>query len=178
MFKVYISNLAAYTRGILKGEWLTLPMSEEQLQTAIKRVLGTDEEYLITDYELPFEISEYENLKELNNKIVELQELEFDPEELSALFKSSTCGDWKETAQIIIGGDYSLLEVTEKVQYMDGSDIAYKLYEEEYISFLGEIPGNLIDYIDWDQVWRECNITYGWNEVFFADSGRQFAVNI
>jgi hypothetical protein len=178
MFKIYLSNLSAYARGNLKGEWLTLPISKEDLQAAIKKVLGKDEEFFITDYELPFNISENENLTELNNTIQELQELNSDPEELAALFKSSTCGDWKETAKKILDGDYSILEVTEEVQYMDGSDIAYKMYEEGHTPFLGEIPGDIIDYIDWNQVWRECNISYGWNKVFFENSGRQFAVNI
>lgn len=177
MFKIYLSNLSAYTRGILKGEWLTLPCSPDELQAVIKRVLGNDEEFFITDYDLPFSISEYENLIELNYTIQELQELNSDPEELTALFKSSTCGDWKETAKKIIDGDFTILEVTNNT-LESGSDIAYKLYDEGYILFLGEIPENLIDYIDWDHVWRECNIAYGWQEVYFEKSGRQFAVNI
>jgi hypothetical protein len=180
MFKIYLSNLGAYTRGQLKGEWLTLPMTEEKLQAAVKKVLGNkgDEEFFITDYDLPFSISEYENLEELNNTIQELQELSLDPEELTALFKSSTCGDWKETAKKILDGDYTILEVTDKISLIDGSDIARTLYDEEYISFLGKIPDDIIEYIDWDHVWRECNISYGWNEIFFEESGRQFAVNI
>jgi len=175
-FKIYLSNLGAYTRGNLRGSWISLPCSPEELHKAVKRVLGKDEEFFITDYNLPFEISEYVNIKELNNTIQELKELDLDPEELVALFKTST-GDWKETAERIIQGNYSILEVTGD-QFMDESDISYKLYEEQLISFLGEVPENLIDYIDWDQVWRECNISHGWVEVYFEKSSRQFAVNI
>jgi hypothetical protein len=180
MFKIYLSNLLAYTRGVLKGEWVSLPCSSDELQAAIKKVLGNkgDEEFFITDYELPFEISEYENLEELNNTIQELLELNSDHGELAALFKCSTLGDWKETAKKIIDSDYTILEVTDKVKLIDESDIARTLYDEEHISFLGVIPENLIDYIDWDHVWRECNISEGWVEIFFENSGRQFAVNI
>lgn len=180
MFKIYLSNLGAYTRGQLIGKWIDLPCSPEELQEAVKKVLGNkgDEEFFITDYELPFEISEYENLEELNNIIQELKELSLDPEELTALFKSSTCGDWKETAKKILDGDYTILEVTDKISLIDGSDIARTLYDEGYISFLGVVPDDIIDYMDWDRIWRECNITYGWQEIFFEKSGKQFAVNI
>jgi hypothetical protein len=67
---------------------------------------------------------------------------------------------------------------TTKDTLQSEADIEMELYDNGYISFLDEIPENLIDYMDWDQIWRECNIAYGWVEVYSQESGRQFAVNI
>jgi len=63
--KVFITNLAKYNAGELVGEWFTLSEGEEALSKVLKKVLGSDEEYFITDYEADFEISEYDNLNEL-----------------------------------------------------------------------------------------------------------------
>ena len=48
---VYVANLGAYTRSELVGEWLSLPMDQEELTLEIKKILGNDEEYAIHDYE-------------------------------------------------------------------------------------------------------------------------------
>ena len=177
MIKVYLTNLSQYTKGNLKGKWLTLPMDDQQLQKEIKNVLGNDEEYFITDHECPFEIGEYINITELNETMQEIKELNLDHNEFYALCKSSTISNYKELLQKIIDQDYTILEVTSE-NLIDGSDIAFELYENELISFLGKIPDDLIDYIDWDQVWRECEISYNWCEIFMQENGKQFAVNI
>jgi hypothetical protein len=48
--KIFIINLVKYNQGILKGEWVSLPMDEKRLQSKIKKILGNDEEFFITDY--------------------------------------------------------------------------------------------------------------------------------
>jgi hypothetical protein len=109
----------------------------------------------------------------------ELEELNLDQEEFTALCKCSSSGDYRETIQRITDQDYTILEVTKDVKYMDESDIARELYDEGLLHhFLKEIPDHLIDLMDWEGIWRECNIAYGWQSVFFEKSGRQFAVSI
>jgi len=176
MIKIYVRNLAKYVTGSLEGKWLTLPMNEEQLQREIKSILGNDEEFAIHDYEAPFNIGEYDNIIKLNEMIQEVAESISDKEEFTALCKTSRTSQ-EETLQAIVNQDYTIIEVTTDT-LQDGSDIARELHEEGIINFLGEIPENLMDYIDWEQVWRECEIAYNWAEVFFEKSGRQFAVNI
>ena len=176
MIKIYVRNLAKYVTGSLEGKWLTLPMNEEQLQQEIKLILGNNEEYAIHDYEAPFNIGEYDNIVKLNEIMQKVAESISDKEEFTALCKVSRTTQ-EETLQTIIDQDYTIIEVTTDT-LQDGSDIARKLHKEEIIIFLGEIPENLMDYIDWEQVWRECEIAYNWAEVFFEKSGRQFAVNI
>ena len=91
MIKLYLANLGKYNEGILKGEWVELPLSETELEEAmvnigvahydnegkfVPYVIETDEkgyeyvyeEYAIHDYEtdLNISISEYSNLDNLN----------------------------------------------------------------------------------------------------------------
>ncbi len=70
-FKIFLTNLGKYNDGDLVGEWLDLPLSDEELKKAFIRI-GIDgvkyEEYFITDYENTFgiKVGEYDNLEELN----------------------------------------------------------------------------------------------------------------
>jgi hypothetical protein len=64
--KIFITNLAKYNEGILKGEWVCLPNDEMKLQTKINNILGGTEEFFISDYEAPFIIGEFDNISELN----------------------------------------------------------------------------------------------------------------
>ena len=70
MMKIYLTNLGKYNEGQLVGEWVELPVSQEELKEVFERI-GIDgkeyEEYFITDYECDFyQIGEYENLDTLN----------------------------------------------------------------------------------------------------------------
>lgn len=63
--KVYIVNLGKYVEGEDAGAWFTLPVDKD----VVAERLGLDsryEEIAIYDYELPFQIGEYESLDELN----------------------------------------------------------------------------------------------------------------
>ncbi|MDK2063335.1 antirestriction protein ArdA [Aliarcobacter butzleri] len=87
MLKVYITDLAAYNQGFLIGEWISLPMNEDDLKDEIRAILtngaaacGDDEheEYFITDYEFEtetklFDVDEYSNIDSLNSKCEELE---------------------------------------------------------------------------------------------------------
>ena len=85
MLNVWIGNLGKYNEGELVGEWLKLPVSKQELDTFLREKVGLQltqaevdkaleedgvcyEEYMINDYEtdLPIEVSEYENLDNLN----------------------------------------------------------------------------------------------------------------
>ena len=68
---IYLTNLGKYNEGELIGEWVELPVSDEELQAVFDRI-GIDdyyEEYFITDYESDIPglyIDEYENISYLN----------------------------------------------------------------------------------------------------------------
>jgi hypothetical protein len=76
--EIYITDLAAYNNGYLIGEWISLPMSKNDLNLKISEILliGTEacngneihEEFFITDYECDFmKIGEYDNPFKLND---------------------------------------------------------------------------------------------------------------
>ena len=108
MIKLYLANLGKYNEGILKGEWVELPLSETELEEVminigvahydkegnfVPYVIETDEkgyeyvyeEYAIHDYEtdLNIPISEYSNLDNLNT-IAEIVE-DFELDQVNAL---------------------------------------------------------------------------------------------
>ena len=87
MLKIYYTNLGLYNEGILSGEWVTLPVSDEELD-AVRQRTGYDEaheEYFITDYESDIDgvrVGEYDDIDELNT-LAEL--IEDEPEKVEAL---------------------------------------------------------------------------------------------
>ena len=78
MMNIYLTNLGKYNEGELTGEWVKLPVSDEELQEVFKRI-GINkeyEEYFITDYECDFyEIGEYESISTLNEMAEKIDNL-------------------------------------------------------------------------------------------------------
>ena len=56
MMNIYLTNLGKYNEGELIGEWVQLPISNEDLQKVFERIGINEEyeEYFITDYECDF----------------------------------------------------------------------------------------------------------------------------
>ena len=79
--------MAKYNEGILKGEWVCLPMNEKKLQSKINNILGSDEEFFITDYEAPIKIEEYDNIADLNEFAEKLDDIQERDEVIEALSK-------------------------------------------------------------------------------------------
>ena len=63
--RIYIANLGKYNEGELVGAWFLPPISMEEVAEKIG-LNETYEEYAIHDYELPFDIGEYESIDEIN----------------------------------------------------------------------------------------------------------------
>ena len=67
--KVYAQNLRSYNMGLDQGRWLTLGIEEQELQRILTEQLHLTENHpdmAIFDYQADFEISEYEDIYELN----------------------------------------------------------------------------------------------------------------
>ncbi|NEG95687.1 hypothetical protein GFD17_02740 [Bifidobacterium sp. SMB2] len=75
--RVYVANLAAYNAGMMRGDWITLPVSQTDLDDFLDEHVyqwhGADDEYAIHDYEqdgllarLDWKVYEYQDLDELN----------------------------------------------------------------------------------------------------------------
>lgn len=80
MMNIYVANLGKYNEGELVGEWLTLPIDEEELEEAMDRILlnGEYEEVAIHDYETDisgFKIDEFDSIEKLNELAEELDRI-------------------------------------------------------------------------------------------------------
>ena len=80
LIKVFITNLGKYNEGELIGEWVDLPITEEELDKVYERI-GINEDYeeiFITDYETPFftTIDEWESITDLNDLAEALESLD------------------------------------------------------------------------------------------------------
>lgn len=88
MLKGFITNLGKYNEGILIGEWITFPVSEEELTATLERIGINDqyEEYFVTDwendYDIDFNFSEYENIDHINEVIEAVENLDYSELEL------------------------------------------------------------------------------------------------
>ena len=88
LVEIYVANLEAYNQGVLLGNWITLPTDEEILIKELKEIGG--EEQAIHDIfdTIGLDISEYTDIKELNNFLKELEESDY-TEEIKALLEGN-----------------------------------------------------------------------------------------
>ena len=81
MLKIFLTNLGKYNEGYLIGEWVKLPVDDDELEEVKKRI-GLNqyyEEMFITDYESDIngvEVNEYDNIESLNELAEALEELD------------------------------------------------------------------------------------------------------
>lgn len=150
MLKIYLTNLGKYNEGFLIGEWVTLPIDEEELQEVLERI-GINEEYeetFITDYETDIDgvtVGEHDSVEELN----ELAET------LEGLDKYDL-----EVVEAMLSDGYGLKEAMERkddciVWYdcNDMEDVAMQYCEE--CGILASIPDNLKCYFDYAAFGRD-----------------------
>lgn len=126
MLNVWIGNLGKYNEGELKGGWLELPKSKDEINEFLQNVVGLNkeyEEYMINDYEtdLPYKVGEYENLDSLN-----------------LLAKVS---EKIEDMDVILGyqeseGDLDIVELMNLI--MQEEDISFYNYTEDSITLSNE----------------------------------------
>ena len=155
MIKLYLANLGKYNEGILKGEWVELPLSETELEEVmvnigvahydkegnfVPYVIETDEkgyeyvyeEYAIHDYEtdLNISISEYSSLDNLNAIAENVEDFELD--QVNALLDGGVIdmkdlieGDLEEIMQ-----NYSFIELEPNMN--EEQEVGYAYVDEIY----------------------------------------------
>ena len=168
VMKIYITNLAKYNEGVLKGEWISLPMDESALQSKINSILGSDEELFISDYEAPIKISEYDSITELNDLADKLAEID-EAEAVIEAIADDVLGSGYQTDELI------RILVEREYYVVDGvwteSDLALKI-DESLLPFDYEAvdKAQASGYIDWKSVGRDM-VMSGW-----AITGKGFAI--
>lgn len=159
ILSIYLTNLAQYNAGRLIGEWIELPIAQEELEERIKKILGRDEEYFITDSEsdIGWKVGEYEDPYKLNEQAGELDEFEnqYDEEVLGAFIDHYS--DMKEALEALQSGDFTIINDVE-----DEDDLGYEAVDQGFFGI--EIPDNLKNYIDYEKIGRDMTFE-GW-EIF------------
>lgn len=166
---IYLSNLARYTEGRENGRWLQLPMESEKLEKVLSEIVGQNQEHIILDYNAPFEISEYENIFTLNEFMETLEDSGLDENGLKAIF---AVADTKENAiNAIENGNYVIIDVNAVIDrwatcFVDDDILGRVLNEEGYNNlFKNSIPEEMLDYMDWENIYRCLSINDGWQKV-------------
>lgn len=158
--KVYVQNLAKYVSGRHKGRWITLPMGEEELEKIKQDILGNDEELLISDYEAPFKIGEYDRLEKLNEYAQILNDINEEGYIIEAIMKAcDTCIDMETRFEWLENHEFTIYE-----DVVTGKDLAEKIFQEDpamlpiFEHYEGETQ-HLIDwmdnnwgFVDWDNI--------------------------
>lgn len=165
---IYLSSLSEYINGNENGEWLTLPMSNEELTNKFSEIVGKGKEWIILENTAPFVIGEYENVFKLNEFMQNISSYGLDEEEIQILAKvSDTQEDLRNT---IDNGNYTIInadEVSEGWAITYGEEcFGMVLHECGYNNlFSHPIPEEMIDYINFEQVWIALSINDGWEAV-------------
>lgn len=150
MLRIYLTNMCKYNEGYLIGEWVTLPVDDEELEEVKKRI-GINknyEEWFITDYESDIdgvEISEYTSVEKLNAIAAMLEDLdECEQEIVSALltdgYTMEEALDKKDDCCVWFDCD-------------DMTDLAERVCED--LNLLDGIPENLRYYFDYAAYGRD-----------------------
>lgn len=154
MMNIYLTNLGKYNEGELIGEWVELPVSQEELQKVFERIGINEEyeEYFITDYECDFyEVGEYESLDTLNEIAERIKELGEEESEVVKALMSELGYTLNEAIDKVNSGDYRIYSDCD-----DMTDIAYQVVEE--CGYLNNVPDNVARYFDYESFGRDLGI--------------------
>ena len=157
MLNIFVNTWGNYNEnGADGGEWLTLPMEDDELEEELERIADAmgdkDPEWFINDYEWTIEldlgeIDEMDNISEWNTLCQEAYKLEqWEAEEIAAAMEAF---------------EYSFSEAMERQQRgcfifyagQDLEDVAYSLVEECY--FTKDTPEIFTRYFDYEGFARD-----------------------
>lgn len=172
MLNIYLTNLGKYNEGELIGEWVSLPIGEEELNEVLDRIGISEEpdengnyyeECFITDFENDFGYSvyEYESIEELNEIAKDFE---------SRLSAGATADIVKA---LIEEGGYSIWEALNAADdciihadCWDLAGVAEKFYYET--GLINDVPEELRTYIDWEAVGRDMDLN---GELYYMGCG-------
>lgn len=165
MLNIYLTNLGKYNEGELIGEWVNLPVSNEELEKVFKRIGINEEyeEYFVTDFESDFgyHVNEYDNLDELNEVAEKIENLDEDQSEIAKALIHDLDYTVDEAIDKVSDGDYIIWSECNSM-----TDVAYQMVEE--YGYLNNIPENVARYFDYESYGRDL----GFEGTFiFMDNG-------
>lgn len=162
IIKGYITNLGKYNEGDLVYKLISFPISEEELNEALREIgcKYTDEngvvhnefyeEFFFSDWDctLPFDFGEYESITEVNEIAERVEELETYEQDVLKVIIEEYTSNVDEALQIVENCNY----VTWYGCY-NMADVAEAMANE--YDYLKDIPTNLQYYIDFEKWGRD-----------------------
>ena len=153
---IFLTNLHKYNSGILCGEWLKLPIPQEELDAVIGRIGSEGDEFFITDYEVLFgnlHISEYASIQELNELAEKIDGLaDYDYEKLGAVLECESCMTIAEILEII-----DELDSFDLLTEVEDDEALGEYYAEVGCIFHG-IPDSISRYFDFEAYGRDIRL--------------------
>lgn len=146
------------------GQWVDLPQSEDDLAEIIESVKSESdcEEVMISDYEGDWDISEYDDIFELNERAEMLENLTEYERELAEIIIREHGDSLEEAVDRIQEGNYRIYRNCYSM-----SDVAREYLEE--VGDLDLIPEFLRDYFDFEAYGEMLE-----NEGYYYDLGDSF----
>ncbi len=153
---IYLTNLNRYNNGVLCGEWVKLPIPEEELETVLHRIGTENDEFFITDYETllgNLHISEYASIAELNELAEKIDGLaDHDYDKLGAVLECE--------------GNTSIAEILEIIDELDSFDLLTEVADDEALGeYYAEIscifhgiPDSICRYFDFEAYGRDIRL--------------------
>ena len=182
IFEVWIGNLGKYNEGDLTGEWLSLPCSQEELDSLYKKI-GINEVYpetYIGDYNLPPEVdylkdycSDFVRVEDLNMIAALIEQYKPNADVMQACMANNTNLTFTEIGNMIVQAD----EIAFHDYDFQGMQYAHNMTnEEKYAYTVTEQSGlyqkltelDIEHYVDFDELGRDFAIN---NEVDLYDNG-------
>jgi len=166
---IHLSNLARYTEGRENGRWLKLPMESAKLKKVFNEIVGQNQESIILDYNALFNISEYENIFALNEFMETVNDCGIDEDVLKAIF--TIVDTEKKAIKAIENGNYTVINVDEVSSgWSTGLNrdelFGMVLNEEGYNNLFSQpIPEEMINYMDFEQIYTCLSVNDGWKAV-------------
>lgn len=168
MIRIYLSNLAKYTEGRENGKWIILPMEQSRLMEIYNTIVGEGQEGIILDYNAPFDISEFENVFKLNEN---LNDINMRCDETVERIVCHVADTKEEAFESLQEGNFTIINVDEVAENWNSSLNSEELYgmvlnEMGFNNLFSQsIPEEMIDYIDFSQIWTCLSINDGWQAV-------------
>ena len=165
-FEAFVTNLGKYNEGMLVGEWVKLPTTEEEMQKVFERIgIGKEdefgqpyEEWFITDYECPIYgvqkmLGEYESLDKLNYLAALIDELSLSDQEKLVAIMEAGCDEVSDIDDLInLTFNLDCYDIMPGIN--DESDLGY-YYAHEAGIYSEKDLGPLANYIDYERYGRD-----------------------
>lgn len=145
--RIWLGSLSKYNEGTLSGEWLDLPMPEEEIREKYNKYTNNGQnDFFLADWECPIHkaIGEYTSPFEANEIAERLESL--DDREIKCV----------EFLMDNIGCTFAqALDSYEDVTFYEGMRLKEVAEEMVDAGCFGEIPTTLENYIDFEAIARD-----------------------